>query len=569
MILQALVDYYHRKAADPEGGIAPEGWEYKEIPFVIVIDQEGRFVQLEDTRSGEGKKRVAKSYLVPKGEKKTSGIKANLLWDSLEYVLGVDASEKEGKAALKHEAFKERSLMFLSDHTDLGALALRTFLESIELSTFDWDEVRTTNPTVTFRLSSDPPSRLIVHRSAIQKTMIPVVSDTMAICSISGEKDEIERLHPSIKGVWGAQSSGANIVSFNLEAFTSYGKKQSYNAPVGKSAVFAYTTALNRLLAKGSRQRMQVGDASTVFWADRDDSVMEGIFSDLFGEAPKDDPDQNVKAVESLFKSAQNGAFVIDEEDQSKFFILGLAPNAARISVRFWLSGRVAEFATHLRSHFSDIEIVQRFAEPKYLSLFRLLVACATADKSENIPPNLGGDLMRSILQGTPYPQSLLQGALRRIRATQQVTYPRAAIIKAVLNRQNRYSTSSPKELTVSLDPENTHVAYLLGRLFAVLEKIQKDAQPGINATIRDRFYGSFSASPASVFAILMRLKNHHLAKLSEGSKNYYEKMIGEIIALMPPTGAPSHLALSDQGRFAIGYYHQNHALYTKKDQGE
>ncbi|MBN2896216.1 MAG: type I-C CRISPR-associated protein Cas8c/Csd1 [Campylobacterales bacterium] len=585
MILQALVDYYHRKAADPDGGIAPEGWEYKEIPFIIVIDEQGRFVQLEDTRSGEGKKRMAKSFLVPAGVMgKTSGVKADLLWDKLEYVLGINVSEKR-KVNEKHFAFKERSYSILNQSSDEGALALIKFLESVDLEALGcdplWKEMCLIDKPVSFRLLNDLPSQLIVHRNAIKSLIQPEYTGVAAICSISGEKDEIQNLHPLIRGVGIARAAGA-IVSFNHKAFASYGKEQNFNAPAGKSAVFAYTTALNRLLAKGSKQRMEVGDASTVFWADRDDSSFEGIFVDLFGEVPKDDPDQNVRAVESLFKSARTGVFTIDE-DPSRFHVLGIMPTSkGRIGIRFWLTGRVLDFAVHLRAHFDDISIVHCQDVQKHLSLKKLLVAVSIAkmsnknkafkcdsflyEESENIPPNLGGDLMRSILQGTPYPQTLLQGALRRIRATQQVSYPRAAIIKAVLNRQNRYSTSQQKELTVSLDPENTHVAYLLGRLFAVLEKIQKDAQPGINATIRERFYGSFSASPASVFAILMRLKNHHLAKLSEGSKTYYEKMIGEIMALMPSSGVPSHLALPDQGCFAIGYYHQNHALYTKKD---
>lgn len=574
MILQELVHYYERKAADPDSGIAPAGWELKEIPFVIVIDCNGNFISLEDTREGEGKKKRGRLFLVPQGEKKTSGVKANLLWDNLEYVLGVDAPGKEGKAAAKHEAFVQRvNETFGEAKSDCAATALLSFLKHLNLDALVrlplWEEIKEKNPNLTFRLKEDNPDTLMFHRAGIRQLIEPAAVVPNGICLVSGKQDEIERLHPSIKGVWGAQSSGANIVSFNHEAFKSYGKEQSYNAPVGKSAAFAYTTALNRLLAKDSTQRLQVGDASTVFWADRAGSEMEDIFADLFSEPPKDDPDKNTRAVAGLYKSIQNSSFVIDQEENARFFVLGLSPNAARISIRFWLTGTVVEFAEKIRCHFDDITIVHRDKEPQHLSLFRLLVATALANKADNIPPNLGGDILRSILNGLPYPQTLLQGAIRRIRATQHVTYARVAIIKACLNRQNRFTQTHNKELTVSLDPENTHPAYLLGRLFAILEKVQKDAQPGINATIRDRFYGSFSSSPASVFAILMRLKNHHLSKLGEGSKIYYEKMIGDIVTLMPSSGVPAHLPLADQGRFAIGYYHQNHALYTKQDKGE
>jgi CRISPR-associated protein Csd1 len=574
MILQELVHYYERKAADPDCGIAPEGWELKEIPFVIVIDCNGKFVNIEDTRSGEGKKRRGKMFLVPQGEKKTSGVKANLLWDNMEYVLGVDALGKEGKASAKHKAFVQRlEEKFHGIKGDCAISALLKFLTDISFDVMMklpvWEEIKEINPNLAFRIDSDNPDRLLFHRDGIRQAVKPVAAQPNGVCLVGGKKDEIERLHPSIKGVWGAQSSGANIISFNLDAFQSYGKKQSFNAPVGKAAAFAYTTALNQLLAKGSAQRLQVGDASTVFWADRAGSVLEDVFADLFSESPKDDPDRNTHAVEALFNSIRNGSYTLDQEDNTRFFVLGLSPNAARISVRFWLTGTVAEFAGKIRQHFDDIAVVHREKEPKHLSLFRLLEAVALADKADNIPPNLGGDVMRAILSGTPYPLTLFQGAIRRIRATQHVTYARAAIVKACLNRQNRFTQSNTKELIVSLDPENTHPAYLLGRLFAILEKVQKEAQPGINATIRDRFYGSFSSSPSSVFAILMRLKNHHLAKLSEGSKTYYEKMIGDIVALLPSSGVPSHLPLADQGRFAIGYYHQNHALYAKQDKGE
>lgn len=574
MILQELVRYYERKAADPQSGIAPPGWELKEIPFVIVIDRDGKFVQLDDTRSGEGKKKRGRSFLVPQGEKKTSGIKANILWDNLEYVLGIDAPGKEGKAQAKHEAFKQRLSEELAGHEDAAVHAIQIFYDSGFKEYLSqeaiWEEIKESNPTMTFRMKEDSPEVLIFHRDSLRQSLDYKGGESDGVCLVTGEAEEIEPLHPSIKGVWGAQTAGANIVSFNKEAFTSYGKTQNYNAPVGKHATFAYTTALNTLLAKDSTQRMQVGDASTIFWADHDGEMMEDIFADLFTEPDKkSDPDKNSRAVKELYRSVESGAFAIDGKDRSRFFVLGLAPNAARISVRFWLTGTVSEFAQKIRRHFDDITIVHRDKEPKHLSLFRLLVATATADKSDNIPPNLGGDVMRAILSGTAFPQTLLQGAIRRIRATQNITYARAAIIKACLNRQSRFSQTNHKELTVSLDPENTHPAYLLGRLFALLEKIQKDAQPGINATIRDRFYGSFSAAPSSVFATLMRLKNHHLAKLDEGKRNYYEKLIGEIVTHLPASGAPSHLMVADQGRFAIGYYHQNHALYTKKETGE
>jgi len=379
---------------------------------------------------------------------------------------------------------------------------------------------------------------------------------------VTGEKDTVERLHPALKGVRGANTSGANIVGFNLNAFRSFGRHQGENAPVGKQAAFAYTTALNFLLGKDSAQKLQVGDATTVFWTARA-SPLETQVADFFGEPKKDDPDRHTEAVRALYESVETGAFVTDS-DQTPFYALGLAPNAARISVRFWHRGTVAEMAGRFRQHFEDIAIVHGPKEKQYLSLWRLLVSTAALGKSENIPPNLAGETMRAILEGLPYPQTLLQAAVRRNRAEQNVPYARAALIRACINRSTRsIDPQKEEELTVSLDLTNTNIGYRLGRLFAVLERIQERASPGINATIRDRFYGAASGTPVTVFGNLMRLKNHHLAKLENaGERINFERTLGEIMGEI--ADFPSHLSLGDQGRFAIGYYHQKQAFFTK-----
>jgi CRISPR-associated protein Csd1 len=385
---------------------------------------------------------------------------------------------------------------------------------------------------------------------------------------------EITRLHPAIKGVWGAQSVGANIVSFNLRAFESYGKeqKQGENAPVGKHAAFAYTTALNHLLGKDSKQRMQVGDASTVFWASAK-TFLEDSFASLFSEPSKDDPDGETPAVKALYESVKQGNLNVSDST-TQFFVLGLAPNAARISIRFWLTGTVQEFSQRIVEHFDDIAIGHAPYEPPYPSLFRLLASTALQGKAENIPPHLGGDMMRAILSGLPYPETLLQSSLRRIRAEREVNYPRAALIKACINRKTRRTNtagdSAPEEeLHVSLDPANTNAGYRLGRLFAALEKVQEEASPGLNATIRDRFYGAASSTPVTVFSNLLKLNKHHLAKIeNRGRAVNLEKLIGEIVdAINGDEGFAAHLTIADQGRFAIGYYHQKQAFYAKKQE--
>jgi CRISPR-associated protein Csd1 len=580
MILQSLYDYYKRKPDLPR-----EGYEWKEIPFVIEVASDGSVVQIEDTRTQEGNKKRAKPYLVPQGAKKSVNVAANLLWGNAEYVLGLLDSKKlkekksKGKEVEYRKRLKEMRAAFIKGvkalpepcQADTGIRAVLKFCEHADLSDLErfgdvWKEVQTSNPNLTFRLQGDPElvcqRRVVTH--AVSQSAKKEASD--GLCLITGDADEIERLHPPIKGVRDAQTSGANIVSFNLPAFNSWGKEQGANAPVGKHASFAYTTALNYLLGKDSRQRLHVGDASTVFWADKP-SPLEDQFADIFAEPPKDDPDRNARAIKALYESPRQGVAPI-KDNQTRFFVLGLGPNKARIAIRFWHVGTVAELVKTIQQHFDDLEIIRPPFEKPHLSVFRLLLATAAQGKSENIPPNLGGEVMRSIMECLPYPDTLLQGTIRRARAGRDVTYPQAAILKACLNRRTRCEQTSEKEITVSLDHSNTNSGYRLGRLFAVLEKIQEEANPGINATIRERFYGAASSTPVTVFSNLMKLKNHHLAKLENpGRKVNLERLISEIVDGV--SDFPPHLNLADQGRFAIGYYHQRQALFSKSTEAK
>ena len=569
MIIQALHDYYERKNSDPEAQMAPPGFEWKEIPFIIEIDTHGNPIQIEDTREGEGRKKRARPFLVPQSVKKTSGIAANLLWDNAAYVLGVATKGKSKRVEEQRQAFIARIESLPAPvKNDAGVKSVLNFLRGANAESLsqwtEWEEIVTTVPNLTFRLRGD--IDLVCQRSATIEAirMEQVTTSADGLCLVTGERGEIERLHTAIKGVWGAQTSGANIVSFNLDAFNSYGKTQGANAPVSKNAAFSYSTALNHLLRKDSPQRLQVGDASVVFWSDRPTDWETGIVN-IFGEPPKDDPDRNVRAVENLYTAIKHGKLE-NEEGQAKFFVLGLAPNAARIAIRFWQHGTVAEMAGRIKLHFDDLTIEHSPRDPLYLSLFRLLVSVATQGKADNIPPNLGGELLRSILAGLPYPQTLLAAAVRRIRAEHEVKYARAALIKACINRATRYSNPNIKEeLKMSLDEANINSGYRLGRLFAVLEKIQEEANPGINATIRDRFYGAASSTPVTVFSTLMKLKNHHLSKLeNRGRAVNFEKRVGEIMEGL--SDFPAQLPLADQGRFAIGYYHQRQTFFKKTE---
>ncbi len=551
MILQALKEYYDRKPDLPR-----PGFEMKEIPFVVTLKADGTPVNLRPTYEGER----ATQYLIPQAVKRSVNVTANLLWDNPEYVLGVVLKGNAKRVEKQHAAFKQR-IEDLGLSNDVGVAAVRAFLakdDKVELLTAfgdSWEKLKESAANLTFELAEQP--GLIVEQPAVQAAIAARVTGTGDnICLVTGKRDSTKATHPAIKGVWGAQSRGANIVSFNQDAFKSFHKEQGANAPVGEAAAFAYTTALNYLLRKDSPQRLQVGDASTVFWAEKANPLEEQMPS-FFAEPPKDDPDRNVRAVESLYRAVQTGALPA-ADTQTRFYVLGLAPNASRIAVRFWIVDTVANMAGKICQYFEDTKIVHGPRDRDALSLFR-------QGKAENIPPNLSGDLMRAILEGLLYPQTLLQAAIRRVRAEHEIPHPRAALIKACLNRAARFTNPEPKEeLHVSLDTTNPNVGYRLGRLFATLEKIQSEASPGINATIRDRFYGAASSTPVTVFGNLMRLKNHHLAKLeSAGRRVQFDKLLGEIMAGI--SDFPAHLRLEDQGRFAIGYYHQMQDFFTKK----
>ncbi|HRR34561.1 MAG TPA: type I-C CRISPR-associated protein Cas8c/Csd1 [Kiritimatiellia bacterium] len=573
MILQALKEYYDRKAADPDSGIAPLGWEWKELPFLITLLPDGSPFNIEDTRVPDGKKLRATRFLVPQAVKRTFRKSANLLWDDPEYALALAIKGDPENAAEKHRLFIERiTSVDLSDIDEVAAVLafLKRTEKCEELASLDpakYEDLKKAS-FISFKISgeAEPVFRNpeVVARIS---SRTPDDDTRKSLCLISGAMDELDLTHPAIKGVRGANTTGGNIVSFNAAAFCSFGKEQGANAPVGKTASFAYTTALNTLLGKDSKQKLQVGDATTVFWSEKK-GALEEAFVDFWSEPPKDDPDRLCNAVAALFASVETGAFATDDAD-TKFYVLGLSPNAARISVRFWHIATVAELAAHMRTYFEDLRIVHGARDKDDLSLWRLLISTAVQGKSENIAPNLAGDVMRSILDGQPFPATLLQAAILRIKAERDVTYPRAKLIKGCLNRKSRTNPNNKERmLTMSLDKDNTHVGYRLGRLFAVLEKIQQEANPGINATIRDKFYASASSTPSTVFGNLMRLKNHHLSKLDNpGRRIWFEKLLGEIVAELPEF--PAHLKLDDQGRFAIGYYHQVQDLWTKKSDKE
>lgn len=576
MILQALAQYYGRLEKDEDARIASFGFEPKTIEFVVVLDGEGCVREFQDLREGEGRKRRGRVFMVPRMPKRPGRAawkKTADLWDHVGYVFGQTPDPDRTEWAEKqHGTFKDRvDEMVELTGGDEGVVAVQRFLRRGDFTRVfedpNWEDALATNANVSFRLERD--SRLVCQREAVREVVGRAGDpddDVVETCLVTGKQAPIARLHPPIKGVWGAQTSGANVVSFNLDAFKSHGREQGDNAPVGERAAFEYTTALNHLLRRDSPQRVQVGDASTVFWAEGT-SPLETIIGDLFGEPPKDDPERGTRAVEALYRAPWTGDRP-GTSGKNRFFVLGLAPNAARIAVRFWHVDTEETLGEHLSRHFRDMEIVRPGYDVPFLSIFRLLTAIAPLGKADNIRPNLAGEVFMAALKGATYPRELLAAAVQRNRAEQDVTYVRAALIKASLLRLHRSDPHRTPEVQVALDLSNQNTAYRLGRLFAVLERIQQSASPGVKATVRDRFYGAASSTPVTVFPRLLKLKNHHLGKIEyEGQVVNFEKLIGEIMDEIDDF--PTSLDLPDQGQFSIGYYHQRQSFFKRSEDKE
>jgi len=574
MILQALNNYYERKAAEPGSDIPPYGFGVQKISFCLVLSEGGEVIATVDLRENQGKKHVPRALNAPMLPfKRAVGIAPNFTWDNTGYVLGVDGKGKVGRTLKTHDSFKELHRKVSQGAEDTGLRALSRFLDSWTPDRFSSlpqsEEILDTN--VVFRLESD--LRFLHERPAVQQAWAQeyrrLAGTREGFCLATGRQALVASLHPDISGVSGAQSSGALLVSFNLPAFTSYGKEQSLNAPVGERAAFAYTTALNFLVRKGSRQKIRLGDATTVFWAERStpaEDLLASLFDPPTGEAGKTDEsgpseDRATTALIHEVLSAAKAGRPIGTVDPAldpdvRFYILGLSPNNARLAVRFWNVSTFGQLVERLGRHFRDMGVERQFeGDPQYPPFWRILLETAPLRKSENVPPLLAGALARAILTGSAYPRSLFTAILGRIRADRGVNYLRAAILKACLVRNHQM------EVPMSLDIERREPAYRLGRLFALLEKAQKDAT-NPTATIRDRYFGAASATPAAVFPQLLRLGQHHISKAEYGG--YTDRLIAEVVDGIDDL--PRHLSLEEQGLFTLGYYHQRNALYRKGD---
>ncbi len=582
MILTSLARYYRRLAAETDITGNPKvpsyGFSEEKIGWILVLDADGNLVDVVPHLTAD-KKPQPKLMSVPRPEKKSVNISPNFLWGNTQYVLGVTKKEAKDNSRTTQcfESFKQYHLDLLQQETDEGLQALYRFLRQWQPENFTDSPCspEMLDANVVFKL--DGSSGYIHQREAAQTLWAGCLKNDEAeqgVCLISGEEAPIARLHPSIKGILGGQSSGGSIISFNKESFASFGKEQGANAQVSEAAAFAYTTALNYLLRRENGHCLSIGDTSTVFWAEAADVQQAAAVEDFFADTltPPDDEQEAQKILDILEQIAKGRPLreiAPKLSDDTKFYILGLAPNAARISIRFWLDTTFGQLAVNLAQHWQDLALEPR-AWKTPPSLWRLLLQTAVLGKSENISPVLAGEMTRAVIGGTPYPLSLLAQLIARIRADGDANGLRVAMIKAVLQRRFRKGFIH-EEVAMSLDSESRNQAYLLGRLFAVLERIQYQALGELNAGISDRYYGSASAVPFSVFPRLLSGAKHHLSRLRKdkgGMAVNLDKDLGAIIELLPET-FPRHLNIEEQGRFAIGYYHQKQSYFAKKESAE
>lgn len=582
MILQALDRYYDRMAA--RGEAEAPGWAKAPIGWAIVLSPDGDPLTVHRLLDPTHKKPRPELLSVPAPVKRTVGIEPNTFWDKTAYALGRTAGAGK-RTAEEHAAFKRATLDLIADSSDEGLLALRRFLERWTADRFDAEPFmpEMLDGNVVFRLVSE---RGYIHERAAAKALLRQITSeptkALDICLISGVHAPPQRLHPTIKGVNGAQSSGASLVSFNLDAFKSYGREQGANAPTSRAATERYGAALNAMLASGERNRLRrgIGDATVVFWADASQaedeaaaSTVEDMFAQIFAppaDAPQNDGDagQAARLRDTLSALAEGRPQEVDPNLKPgvRFNVLGLSPNAARLSVRFWLSDSFDAFARAILRYMADLAIeplpygwTGKSGPPE---IWRLLVKTTSVqEKFENVPPLLAGELARAVLGGGPFPRGWLTTTIMRLRAGDNPsTGWHAAAIKACINRN-----AQEENLPVALDPENSSTAYQLGRLFAVLEKAQLAAHTKRpNSTIVDRFYASASSTPARVFPALLRGARVHVLEARKlNQAHWIEPRLNEIVGKLPPDLPPT-LRLEDQGRFAVGYYHER--AYRKPD---
>ena len=605
MILQALNRYYNILLKD--SAIPLFGYSSVDVSFALNISAEGDLLDILPQFSQEqrGKKivDVPRPMALPQQVKRSVNIVPNFLWDNNVYVLGLSENDekKPTYSSDRFQAFRQLHRELLAGIDSPAAHAVLAFLDRHDPSTCR------NHPVIAERLEALLKvgnlvflyRGVFVHRDPaigqIWEAFKTVQSTAAMQCLVTGERVSIARLHPSLKGVRDANPMGASLVSFNERAYESYNrtKEQGLNSPVSEKATFTYTTALNYLLSDANlNKKFYLGDTTVVYWAESENRAYASAFSSVLApeyveESNPEDQAGRRRAEAALKTAAQKvkrtqvlniDALLADlQDDNPHFYILGLAPNAARVSVRFFIADPFQDVMQNIMAHYHDLVIVKEFDnQPTYITVAHILDETVSKKaRDKEAAPLLAGAVLRAILTNAPYPASLYYAILNRIRADmddkekgiKKINYVRAASIKAFLLRKYRHQPQHlfQEVLIMALNEQSTIPGYLLGRLFAVLEKVQQEALGDVNASIKDRYFTSACASPRSVFPTLLRLSQHHIAKAEYGYAS--DRRIQDILNLLDveQNPIPARLTLDEQGVFVLGYYHQRAAFYTKE----
>lgn len=559
MILKALYDYYQRSGEE----VAPLGLEYKQIGFIIVLDKDGHFLRFEDRRLD---KKSAQQFLVIKSVGRSSAPVANYLYDNSQYVFGYSDKGDLDSMRKYFDTFKSKVAEIYGMYSENKAIqAVYAFYQQepsamVEAMQQDalWDDIakNLNKKYSTFSFLIDGDTEIVASKRDLMNLATPEDTVEGKLCLVTGKHSKTVEVTTATM-IPGSQAT-AKLVAFQVNSgYDSYGKTKGNNAPISEDAEFAYTTALNHMLRPDSHNKFMVGNRTFLFWASSASQAAKESEDSLFAllgrpETDDDDPNRRIELVRSTFMAIYNGKLSADKDDT--FYILGLAPNSARIAVVYWSEMPLRDFAGVISRHFEDMEMVDIRKEKKpYVGLHSILGGVTLGGKSSDAIPNMPDSVVKSIFQGLPYPISLFQACIRRVRAEQSINVVRAAIMKAYLNRLN---DNNHKNIESMLDKENNNQGYLCGRLFAVLENLQYAANK--QDSIRSSYMNAASSTPAAVFSTILKLSNSHYGKLSKENKGlavFFDNQKKEIMAMIQDF--PTTLDLGDQGRFFLGYYHQ------------
>ena len=601
MILQALVRLYNELCK--QGKIAEEGWGVAKVSYRIILREDGSLkgiistkkkVKKEEEEKGNRKTKeieIPSEMIVPLPVTRSVGIRANFLCDGIGFFFGIDDKGKPARAKQCFEAAKEKHHQILDGCESKAAKAVLNFFDTWDVNQAaenpiikeNWEDIKKSN--FIFQVDGKDVLDDNFVREAWNQSLQSdeKLQADRGICLVTGKKKQpISLVHSKIKGVQGAKSSGAALVSFNTPSFCSYGYDgmQGKNAPISKRAAFAYTTALNYLLADRNHTK-QMGDTTVVYWSEHAIDTYQDLVTKHWSNVPNG---MNEKPLNDIMNRLQNGLSVslngTGISPNERFYVLGLSPSVARISVRFFLRNTFGEIMRHMANHQERMKLAKASGETGIISLQKVVkaVEIPNAEKT-SLSPLLTGSLMRSVLQDTPYPESLFQHVMMRIfadndqttekgRKIYKIGHVRAAFIKAYLlkNRVKHWEG----QIQMAVNENCTNIAYVLGRLFSVLENVQEKANPGINTTIKERYFNGACATPAMVFPTLLKLSNAHMGKLEAWQTVYFNKKLGALMEKisMPDMGEPfpTRLSLEEQGAFVLGYYQETQRRFEKKE---